>query len=105
MSEVIAIRPADLLIDEINPRLAEPNVGQRQAQRALAHELQRKVQAIAADIVKFGLNPLELPVVMASEDGRYIVLEGNRRLGALKALENPEWGSCLSTVHSTGSGC
>jgi hypothetical protein len=90
MPEVIEVRPADLLIDEMNPRLAEPNVGQREAQRALAHDLQRKVQTLAKDIVENGLNPLENHGVMASGDGRYIVLEGNRRLLALKALENPD---------------
>jgi hypothetical protein len=90
MSELLGIRPPDLLIDEVNPRLSEPNVGQREAQRALARELQRKVQILAKDIVEYGLNPLELPVVTANGDGRYVVLEGNRRLGALKALENPD---------------
>ena len=90
MAEILEIRPADLLIDEVNPRLAEPNVGQREAQRALAHDLQRKVQMLARDIAEYGLNPLEPPVVTPSGDGRYIVIEGNRRLGALKALENPD---------------
>ncbi len=99
MSQVLEIRPNDLLIDEVNPRLAIPNVGQREAQRTLARDLQRKVQMLAKDIVDYGLNPLELPVVMPNEDGRYIVLEGNRRLTALKALENPD--SLADTV-STG---
>ena len=90
MLDTVPVRPADLLIDEVNPRLDKPNVGQREAQRALARDQQRKLQKLAKDIVDFGLNPLELPVVAATEDGRYIVLEGNRRLTALKALENPD---------------
>ncbi len=90
MLDTVPVRPADLLIDEVNPRLDKPNVGQREAQRALAHDQQRKLQKLAKDIVDFGLNPLELPVVTPTEDGRYIVLEGNRRLTALKALENPD---------------
>ena len=90
MSEVIPVRPNDLLIDEVNPRLAIPNEGQRESQRALAKDLGKKVQVLAESIVEFGLDPTQLPIVMPSGDGRYIVLEGNRRLGALKALENPE---------------
>lgn len=90
MLDVVPVRPADLLIDEVNPRLDQPNVGQREAQRALAREQQRKLQMLAKDIVENGLNPLEMPVVALADDGRYIVLEGNRRLTALKALENPD---------------
>ena len=62
MPETTPIRPADLLIDEINPRLAEPNVGQRDAQRALAREQERKIQVLAKDILQYGLNPFELPM-------------------------------------------
>ncbi len=90
MPDAVSVRPADLLIDEVNPRLDKPNVGQREAQRALANEQKRKLQVLARDIVEYGLNPLELPVVSPTEDGRYTVLEGNRRLTALKALENPD---------------
>ncbi len=91
MPEIIDIRPADLLIDEVNPRLFDPNIGQREAQRALAKDQEGKLQVLAKDIVEYGLNPLELPIVMPSEEGdRYIVLEGNRRLGALRALEHPD---------------
>jgi hypothetical protein len=92
MPETIPIRPADLLIDEENPRLSEPNAGQHEAQRALAQHLGKKLTAMAVDIVNFGLNPSELPIVMAhaSNPSRYVVLEGNRRLAALRAMENPE---------------
>jgi hypothetical protein len=78
------------LIDEVNPRLAEPNVGQREAQRTLAHEQGKKILKLAKHILQYGLNPLELPAVSRQPDGRFIVLEGNRRLVALKALDNPD---------------
>lgn len=92
MAETIPIRPADLLIDVQNPRISQPNVGQHEAQQALAHYQQRKLQILARDIVRYGMNPADLPIVMPFEDDlkRYVVLEGNRRLTALKALENPE---------------
>jgi len=86
------INAADLLIDGENPRISQPNVGQHNAIRALAQVQGRKLLALAKDIVKYGLNPSELSIVMPQEGDpkRYVVLEGNRRLAALRALENPE---------------
>jgi hypothetical protein len=93
MAEVISTTLPDLLIDVENPRLPQPNVGQRDAQRAIAAHQDRKLVALATDIIEYGLNPADLPIVMPLNDDlkRYVVLEGNRRLVALKALENPEW--------------
>lgn len=92
MAEIISISPSNLLIDVVNPRLPQPNTGQREAQRALAEHLQRKILALAKHIVAHGLNPADLPIVMPTNDDlkRYLVLEGNRRLVALKGLENPD---------------
>jgi len=90
MPEIISV--ADLLIDERNPRILQPNIGQHDAIRALAQLQGRKLLALAKDIVNHGLNPSELSIVMPHEGDprRYVVLEGNRRLAALKALESPE---------------
>jgi hypothetical protein len=92
MSELRAIRPVDLLIDAENPRLTQPNVGQKEAMRALAGLQGKKLATLARDILEHGLNPADLPIVMPYGDdlGRYVVLEGNRRLVGLKAMENPE---------------
>lgn len=92
MPDAIPLRPADLLIDEQNPRIFQPNVGQHKAQQAVAQNQQRKLLMLAKDILRHGLNPSDLPIVVPFEDdlNRYVVLEGNRRLVALKALENPE---------------
>jgi hypothetical protein len=91
MAEIIDLRPSDLLIDVNNPRIPEPS-GQREAARALATDQNRKLVELAQDIVQYGLNPADLPIVAPMQDDlhRYIVLEGNRRLVALKALENPD---------------
>lgn len=90
MPDTVPVKPADLLIDEVNPRLAEPNIGQREAQRTLAHKQGKKILKLAKHILQYGLNPLELPAVSRQADGRFIVIEGNRRLVALKALDNPD---------------
>lgn len=92
MPDVKLIGPADLLFDTANPRLSEPNKGQRETWRALANITDRKLLRHAQDIVGFGIDPSNLPIVMSAGDDakRYIVLEGNRRLTALKTLENPD---------------
>jgi hypothetical protein len=92
MPETLQIPLADLLLDVENPRLSMPNIGQREAQRELAKLQLRKFQMLAADIIKHGVNPADLPIVMPFEDDlrRYVVLEGNRRLVALRSLENPD---------------
>ena len=81
---------ADLLLDEENPRLDTPNQGQRQTIRALASFQGSRLRALASDIVRYGIDPSDLFIVMELENKRYLVLDGNRRLTALKVLENPE---------------
>lgn len=92
MPQTVSIRPADLLIDEQNPRISQPNVGQHKSLQALAHRAPKKLLVLARDILRHGLNPADLPIVMPvkGDPQRYHVLEGNRRLAALKTLENPE---------------
>ena len=90
MSQIISVPLSSLLIDAENPRLAQPNAPQRDVFRASAAHQGNKLVVLAEDIVEYGLNPSELPIVRALEGGRYVVLEGNRRLTALKALENPD---------------
>jgi hypothetical protein len=55
MAETLQIQPSNLLIDAENPRLPQPNEGQRDAQRALAQHQQKKLIALAGDIVQNGL--------------------------------------------------
>jgi hypothetical protein len=92
MPQTISLTLPDLFVDVENPRISEPNQTQRDALRAIAQHQQRKLVALARDILEHGLNPSELPIVMPRHDDRngYIVLEGNRRIAAAKALENPE---------------
>ncbi|HEV2381856.1 MAG TPA: hypothetical protein VG206_18965 [Terriglobia bacterium] len=92
MPELLELPLSDILIDAQNPRLLQPNVGQRDALRAIAHHQGKRLPALAKDIVDYGLNPAELSIVMPLGDMRnkYVILEGNRRLTALRALENPD---------------
>ena len=92
MADVIDVQVSSLLFDEENPRLPSPNQGQREVLRALATNQGSKLRLLAEDILAFGLDPSDLMVVLRVEgpDNRFVVLDGNRRLSALRALENPE---------------
>jgi hypothetical protein len=93
MPDIVPIPYVDLLVDALNPRLPNPNLKQREIQRALARTQDRKLAVLAKDIVDHGLSPSELPIVMQlpTDPKQFVVLEGNRRLTALKALENPNF--------------
>jgi hypothetical protein len=61
------------------------------AQDAILHDLFSNEDAfeIVKSIVQYGLFPDEFPIII-KENEKLIVIEGNRRLAALKALDNPE---------------
>jgi len=90
MPERLPIAVAALLVDVKNWRLPQPQSGQREAQRDIARRQGEKLLKLAEDMAKYGPNLAELPIVMPFGT-RYVVLEGNRRLVALRALENPQW--------------
>lgn len=78
-----------LLLDEQNPRFPEEVNGQDAAVTALLLDSAEKLVNLARDIAQEGaLNPTELPVVV-EEDKGLVVIEGNRRLAAIKLLQNP----------------
>jgi hypothetical protein len=92
MPEIISVEPANLLADSSNPRISEEGLGQREALRAIAkNQSGDEILALAQDIVSYkSLDPSSLPIVIRSDQAdRFVVLEGNRRLTALRALENP----------------
>lgn len=69
-----------------------------------------KLTVLAKDIVNNGMNPADRVMVIADdkEKGQFVVLEGNRRLTAVKLLNNPdlaptkEWQKRFSRLHSSG---
>ncbi|AMD60735.1 hypothetical protein AWN88_21620 [Agrobacterium tumefaciens] len=80
----------DLRLDIKNPRIAEAT-SQRDALQKIVTDQDFKLVALAESIVEDGLNPMDRFLVIPSDDeqDKYIVLEGNRRLAALKILRNP----------------
>jgi hypothetical protein len=91
MPEIIVVKPANLLADPNNPRVPEEGLGQREVLLAIAKAADDEIAVLARDIVtQQSIDPSALPIVIeAKEPNRYIVLEGNRRLTAIRALENP----------------
>src|SRR5579872_2349497 len=92
---------ARLRVDHKNPRIPKEAAGQREALRALAEHLNDKLVVLADHIVTFHrLNPSELPIIMQSEEEPkfWTVLEGNRRLTALRALETGHWRLPISFI-------
>jgi hypothetical protein len=89
LSETRDIAVADLLLDQENARLGAPQKSQQATYLALAKELKGQLVSLARDIVEQGTDPTALVAVIEVGAGRYRVLEGNRRVLALKALETP----------------
>lgn len=88
-SEIKQIQLEDLLVDLQNPRY-DPRTNQREAITTIAQDQGMKLVNLAEDIVEKGLNPSELPIVTPSGDeDTFVVLEGNRRITALKLLSSP----------------
>ncbi len=78
----------NLLVDLRNPRY-DPRNSQRDALAKIASDQEEKLTNLAQDIVDKGLNCSDLPIVTAEGDA-YTVLEGNRRVAALKLMSSPD---------------
>ncbi len=89
---------ADLFLDEDNPRLEEP---QSQAQILEAWAREAKNYRLAKSVAANGLSPLEVIATIPHPDipKRLIVVDGNRRLTALKLLHNPGLAGDSSRTH------
>ena len=91
MAQIVEIALADLLVDPRNARLTEEQPSQQSTLLAIARQQGKRLLKLANDIVEYGLDPTALPAVVATNDQRkrYLVIEGNRRVVALKSLETP----------------
>lgn len=91
MTELVNIALVDLIVDVRNARLRKEQSSEQSALLALANQQGQRIVSLAADIVEHGLDPTNLPAVIPTNDRqkRYFVIEGNRRVAALKALETP----------------
>ena len=90
----------DLLLDLDNPRF-DGLSNQKDALEKIVVSQGKKLVNLADDIVAEGLSPAHRMLVMESKEHKrkYVVLDGNRRLAALKILSNP---SSLDPMQGVG---
>jgi hypothetical protein len=89
MSRTDDIKLEDLLLDEQNPRLPTA-VGRRQDQMIQYIARTTSITEIMSAIAENDYFPGEPLIVIPGTKGKYITVEGNRRLTALKLLQNPD---------------
>ena len=101
MAEVKSVNLQNLLLSLDNPRYGT-TTNQNQALRTMVQRQGRKLTKLAEDIVENGLNPTELVMVTPTDQPeRYIVVEGNRRVAAMKLLSSPELIDSLGLAKAT----
>lgn len=90
MSRKQNLRLSNLYLDLKNPRYEEQK-SQNDALNTIADEQKGKLLVLLKDILENGLNPSDVPIVMPdpTRNNGYVVLEGNRRIAALKLFKKP----------------
>ena len=91
MNQVITqVDPRTLFFDLQNPRIAEFNLGNNYSEDEIIKILWNVmgVEEIVLSIKASGFFEHE-PLICVNESGRLIVIEGNRRLAAIKCILNP----------------
>lgn len=90
MVEYLELTIDELLLDEENPRLGAVG-SQSEALDTLIRLSQSHFRNMMLSIKKNGLDPGDnLYIIEGEEEGDYVVLDGNRRLAALKVLSGPD---------------
>lgn len=88
-----AVSREELLVTDLDLDCENPRHGQVASQRMalvrLIADQRDKIVRIAVDIHDHGLSPAQLFIVTPDTAGRFIVLDGNRRLAALRILDDP----------------
>lgn len=94
MNRKIQTIPLELLkLDQENVRFGgDVALNQREAIELMMSDPEdaKKLLKLAEHIGANGLDPTELQLVIPDESGSYIVVEGNRRLTALKLIQKPD---------------
>jgi hypothetical protein len=88
MHEFRDLKPHQLLLDLKNPRLERIEEQELEALQSLWRRA-LKMLGMAHHITEKGLDPTARMAVISAGGSKFVALEGNRRLAALKALEDP----------------
>lgn len=86
-TDVEPIKVEDLKLDQNNPRLIEFGISTKSSQKEILKILweEMDVEELVLSMAASGYFPHE-PLIAAKEEGQLVVIEGNRRLSALKVL-------------------
>lgn len=87
--ESITLSIDNILLSLDNPRLDE-SFDQINVIKKMIENQGSKLFELAKDISQNGLSPIEDIAVTPSDNGQFVVHEGNRRITAIKLLNNPE---------------
>ena len=79
---------SELVVNSENPRF-DPVKNQKEAINTMLQKEEKKIKKLTRDIIINGVSPLENFAVI-SRKGKYLVLEGNRRVIVLKLLDDPK---------------
>jgi len=82
------VKIADLLLNPNNPRF-NPVKYQTETILSMIDDQGEKLVVLAEHIIKYGLNPTDVILVCPYEK-QWLVLEGNRRVTALKLINEPD---------------
>ena len=85
----VEVPVADLHLDLENSRTGVA-MTEHEASSLLWEEAERTICALGEHISKHGLNTADPLYVIPRDDGEYTVVEGNRRLLALRSLIRPD---------------
>lgn len=88
LDRIAWIPVSDLAFDTKNPRLAEVDISNRESDLIKFLWEAMDVRELMLSIAASGYFAHE-PVIVAEESGKNVVIEGNRRLAAVKLLLNP----------------
>lgn len=81
------IEISKLMVNPENPRF-EPVANQTKAIELMLEKKEDEIKNLAKDIIHNGMNPVE-SLMVVSKEGKYLPLDGNRRVVALTLLNNP----------------
>ena len=86
--DIMSFDVSELAFDVRNPRLAEFDTGGGEPEVIKMLWEMMDVEELVLSIAASGYFPYE-PVIVAMEGGSNVVIEGNRRLAAVKLLRQP----------------
>lgn len=99
IGEKISVNISELVFDSKNPRLPKNMQGVKDEKKVIEYMVgYANITDLMESIAETGYSDAEPLLVVKDKTGKYIVVEGNRRLAAVKLLNNPEFSELRKKV-------